>query len=701
MGEAMKYVAPVAAGLKVRFEETAAAIGLLGNAGIQASMAGTSLKTILLSLVAPSREARDIIERLGISAVDSSGNLLSLAEILEQFKKAGATVPEMETIFQKRAIASFLALMDQGAEKLRDFTVQLDFNGGVAKRVAETQMAGLRGAVKRLTSALEGLQIALAESGIMDWFTHFTNRLAKWISGLSGASKESHQFALKMALLVAAIGPALLIFGKLISALLFMQSPLGRLITIVGLLALAWRKWGDDIKRIVSDTFNWLNNIFTAAENWMGSIMQAALDHVVGGFKAAGRGLATAGTVIVEAMKTTAASVGEAFAWMGNILSGTFGPVIVWVKTAFKDLQNFVSGAIDSIADKVEEVLGVTALMPGHLAAPFEAALSGVKKLRAAIIGDSRDMYAEIGVGLAASMQRVAEAYRDSVDVDTGGIMDKLSAITQEISNFVSNPTAQLWHWAQDTADAIGHYVATTTGDVREMWLKVQKFLQDIGRPPPAVDLDTRPALEKIVGLGGAFTRMMVDAQDSINKVLGGFAFGGLSLHGPGIIRTALMPKGAAEDIARDLNRIQEAAVDSARRVGDAFVDATLEARNGFEALLETAQYVIRSILQAWTQMSLVDPLLQALNLVPQAAAASVGGSAIAVPGDQYSGIKSTQSTGDKMGGDGGAPLTVNFNVTANDAQGFDSLLFKRRDMIIGMVQEAYQRRGTRGGPVR
>jgi TP901 family phage tail tape measure protein len=87
LGESMKYVAPIASDLGFTLEETAAAVGTLGNAGIQGSMAGTSLKAILSELAAPSSAAKELMEELGIAVADSSGEMLPFGDILQNMQE--------------------------------------------------------------------------------------------------------------------------------------------------------------------------------------------------------------------------------------------------------------------------------------------------------------------------------------------------------------------------------------------------------------------------------------------------------------------------------------------------------------------------------------------------------------------------------------------------------------------------------------
>ena len=88
LGETMKYVAPDAKTAGMSLQETAAMAGLLGNIGIQASQAGTAMRTMISRLSAPPSEARKALKLLGIETKDSVGNLKSLPSLLAEVSKA-------------------------------------------------------------------------------------------------------------------------------------------------------------------------------------------------------------------------------------------------------------------------------------------------------------------------------------------------------------------------------------------------------------------------------------------------------------------------------------------------------------------------------------------------------------------------------------------------------------------------------------
>jgi TP901 family phage tail tape measure protein len=221
LGEAMAYVAPVANSAGLQFEEVSAAVGLLGNAGIQASRAGTSLRGAIASLLSPSGEAQKVIDRLGISALDSSGNLLPLNNIIEQLEKSGASSKDILEIFGKIAGPGISALVDQGSKSLRELTKELENSGGTAQSIADKQLEGLNGALKRLQSAFEGLMISIADSGLLDAATRLIGRLTEVVGKLAERwrklTPEVQENILLMVGIAAAAGPLIMIFGNLVT----------------------------------------------------------------------------------------------------------------------------------------------------------------------------------------------------------------------------------------------------------------------------------------------------------------------------------------------------------------------------------------------------------------------------------------------------------------------------------------------------
>lgn len=207
LGEAMSYAAPIAHGFGQSIETASAAIGILSDAGIQSSRAGTGLGQILALLAKKS-------DQVGVAVFDSSGKMRDFADILEDIQKRGMTAKEVVTIFGQRAGPAMQVLLGRGADALREFRGELETAGGTTKKTAETMMEGIQGAFIELKSATQEAMISFVEpfaksiEGLVDRI----KELVKRFGNLHDSTKRT---IVVIGGLVAAIGPLSLALGIL------------------------------------------------------------------------------------------------------------------------------------------------------------------------------------------------------------------------------------------------------------------------------------------------------------------------------------------------------------------------------------------------------------------------------------------------------------------------------------------------------
>lgn len=169
-GEAMKYVAPLARAAGLSIEETAAAIGIMANAGIQGSQAGTTLRGAISRLSKPTKQMSECMADLGISFYDSEGNMKSLAEQTRMMEEATAGMTDEQrnnvlvTLYGQEALSGMLALMNEGDGALLELTHAYETCDGSAKAAAETMQDNLAGALDQLGGSAETLGIVFYES---------------------------------------------------------------------------------------------------------------------------------------------------------------------------------------------------------------------------------------------------------------------------------------------------------------------------------------------------------------------------------------------------------------------------------------------------------------------------------------------------------------------------------------------------------
>lgn len=176
MGETFKYVAPVAGALGFSAEDTATAIGLMANAGIKGSQAGTALRSIMSRLAKPTDDVAVAMSELGLSILNSDGSMKSLNEITGDLRSSFAGLSEAEkasmaaTLGGQEAMSGLLAIVnasDEDFNKLQSaiYGATDELTGySAAAEMAETMQNNLAGQLTSMRSAAEGLGIELYES---------------------------------------------------------------------------------------------------------------------------------------------------------------------------------------------------------------------------------------------------------------------------------------------------------------------------------------------------------------------------------------------------------------------------------------------------------------------------------------------------------------------------------------------------------
>ena len=174
MGETFKYVAPLAGSMGYSMEDVAEAVGLMANAGIKGSTAGTSLRSVITRLATDAGASANklgalgvLTQELGVEFYNTDGSARGLNEVLTDARQVWAYLTEEEkvnaanTIAGKNAMSGFLALMNAGEEDVNKLSTAIQNCNGTASAMADTMLDNLQGKVTIFNSALEGLGIAL------------------------------------------------------------------------------------------------------------------------------------------------------------------------------------------------------------------------------------------------------------------------------------------------------------------------------------------------------------------------------------------------------------------------------------------------------------------------------------------------------------------------------------------------------------
>lgn len=227
LSASFKLVGPVAASAGQDFAETATILGALGDAGLQASIAGTSLRRIIINLQKDEAKRKSILRALNVELRDEHGNIRSLIDVFKDLKAAGISDIQIIDLFGARAKAAADIILDRTGPAMEELAAKIRDAGGTADRLQKVQLKGLFGAFRKLKSAVEAVGIEVGDAGLLGTVTRFIDRTTDWVRSLRGARAELVNNIVIIGGIVAAIGPVLVMMG-------LMSFAVGQLVTAFG-----------------------------------------------------------------------------------------------------------------------------------------------------------------------------------------------------------------------------------------------------------------------------------------------------------------------------------------------------------------------------------------------------------------------------------------------------------------------------------
>lgn len=220
MGETLKYVGPVAGALGIEMDDLSLAIGLMGNAGIKGSQAGTALRAGLTNLVKPTDQMQAAMEKYGVELVKNSDGSINLMGTMENLRSTlggldqATQAQALATIFGKEAMSGWAAIVNASEGDFNKLTEAIANSEGKAKEMAETMQDNLKGSIDNMKSAFEGVLITIGER-LIPIFRKLIDNITNLLTWFNNLNPAIQNVIIVVGGLLAAVGPLLLIIGKL------------------------------------------------------------------------------------------------------------------------------------------------------------------------------------------------------------------------------------------------------------------------------------------------------------------------------------------------------------------------------------------------------------------------------------------------------------------------------------------------------
>lgn len=444
-------------------QETTAVLGKFADAGIVGSDAGTSLKTMLQRLAAPTDTAAKKIEELGINTRDSQGNLLGASDMAEELQnKLGGLSPAardaaLQTIFGSDAMRAATVMMNSGEEGLATY-IKATNDQEAAQRLANSQMSEGSLAIEEMKGSLETAAITIGQTlaPIITKVAEFITKLANKFSTLP---KGVQVGIIAFAGLVAILGPLLMIIGQVmmgISAIAAVLSPLhvtiGAVVTVIsvavaaiGLIIAAIKNWG-----AIAEWFRelWSSVCESAKAIWenVSSTIISIANNFVNSVKTSWEKLKNAITNTMFAIKNFILATWNAIQSnpIVKIISETvrniFSNLSKTLQGIWNGIKNIASGTWELIKNVI---LGPVLLLIDLVTGDFNALKSDLSN----IWDNIKNAASSIWNGIKNSISALVDGIKNHISIIWNGIKN----VTSEVWNSISSISSNVWNSIKNT----------------------------------------------------------------------------------------------------------------------------------------------------------------------------------------------------------------------------------------------------------
>lgn len=343
LGEAMKYAAPTADAFGMTLQDTAAAMGVLANAGIKGSQGGTTLNAMLRDMKNNAKNGAIAIGKTKVALTNADGSYRSYAAIIRDIDKATSSMTASQrdaalgAIFGDESLKGILATLKQGPDALDAMTEGMYACGGAAEDMAATMGDNLKGDLAILESGAQDMAIALS-----DWLMPAARGVVQGITDMIGKFNAlddgTKNTIFRIGAMAAAAGPLLLNGGKVLTLL----SGVNPLVVGLGAAAVLAYTHSDALQGMVAKLGDGVTAFGAALESGAGftAAFSAGLTAAFGE-EAAGKVLGA-----IEGIKTAISTVGDVLTTVTDAVGTFFGSLFdgEGLKQSWENAAAVISG---------------------------------------------------------------------------------------------------------------------------------------------------------------------------------------------------------------------------------------------------------------------------------------------------------------------------------------------------------------------
>lgn len=481
---AMSTAAPIfnTAGYTIR--DAALYMGIMANNGIEASEAANALKTGLAKLISPAKEGSEWMEKLGITVTNTDGSMKDSVTIQRELHDAFAGLSESEqiaaasAIFGKNQMSKWLALINTAPESVDDLSDSLEKCKGTTDEMSTAMMGGFGGSIEKLKSSLDVLMTSLGRLAA-EFLQPVIDKVQGWVDKFNSLDDGTKKTIIKIAGIVAAVGPLLIIGGKLITGigmLLTFAPMIGSaflpIVAVIGLIIAAgilliknWDKLKKGVKQLVKDMKKGWDTLKK-------DVVQAATD-IKTKVTNAWNTMKTSVTNTVNNLKTT---VQTAWTNLKTNVTNTVNNLKTSVQTAWNNLKTNVTNTVNNLKTAVTTAWNnlKTAVVNtvNNLKSSLQTAWNNIKTTVVNAVNSLKTTVTTAWESLKTSVVNTANNLKSSLETAWNNIK---TSVTNAVNNLKTNVT-NAWSNLKSSVETV---VSNLHSSISNAWSNIQSSVSN------------------------------------------------------------------------------------------------------------------------------------------------------------------------------------------------------------------------------
>lgn len=582
LGEALKYAGSNAAAAGMDLEQTSAILGVLANASIKGSSAGTTMNAMLRDLRKNAEDGKVSFGEFEVELYNADGTMRDLGSVLADVETglSGMTQEQRDaaisSVFMEEAQRGVNAILGQGTDEIKDLENELYNAAGAAAEAREHMEGGLGGALRNMMSALEGAAIALGEA-LAPMITAAAEKVAELSQWFENLDSDTQQIIAVIGLAAAAVGPLLVAIGSLINSLsgvipiikavgtalnFLTLNPIGLAITAIVLLAVVIFTYWDEIKAFTIMVWEAIKEFFIAFWEWLKEIFTTSVEAISNALTTAWQWIVDTTTSIWNSIKEFFISAWEAIKQtflsaldsVSSFISDKFGFIFdaikaIWenVKSFFQNIweiiKNIFVGALlvvlQLITGRFEDARSSITQIWNNIKTAFQNVWNAIKNIFSTVLNTIRNLVSTIFNGIRNIITSIINGIRSTITSVLSSIRSTFSSIFNSIRSIASNvwnsiksAISNAVNASKDAVvngfnalrNAVSNTMNRVLSTIRNIWSKVTSFLSGINLASIGRNI--------IQGLINGVKEMAGKVVDSVKGVVDGAIKGAKSLLG-------------------------------------------------------------------------------------------------------------------------------------------------------------------------